>query len=292
MSLQAFKGDLELMTRNVVNMVIKQQRAKGVALTFDRKSLMGYIESSMPQKDHYVFDFPVVDYAGGLGPFFSKLPGELRDDIISDLLASGNPLFMGVSRAMNMEGMALIYKKGVFRVKFGCDVRKGGHNFSNCPRPTQDILAKIQNLHLKISSRDYLTLREIQEYLDDFHYLDAFRHSPLPRGICNIDIVSADKCVAGRRVSRSMMMPLRGFKNFDMVVLGVDVDKTFCPDFPDSAWKPFAEQHASTRDNLIKRTRDWLSPRLGEGVLRTDKDGFRLTFHPRKPREEKATGGV
>jgi hypothetical protein len=82
-----------------------------------------------------------------LGPFFNKLPQELRDIIFADCLASGYPQFMATSRAMKEEGLGQIWEKGVFRMNI--NVVPGG---PSCPRPTQEVLSKVQHLSVRIKA--------------------------------------------------------------------------------------------------------------------------------------------
>ena len=97
MSIQAFKEALKLMVANVMSMFAKAKEATGASMSLFRKSLMRYIGSPLPREDLHVIDVPIISFASGLGPYLGKLPRELRDQIFSNIIASGHPQFMGVS---------------------------------------------------------------------------------------------------------------------------------------------------------------------------------------------------
>ncbi len=103
-----------------------------------------HIKQATPQ-DKSVEQRPHVDISALSGPYFYKLPRELRDPVFSHLLASGNPAFMRTSSALEWEGKILIAKHGV------CRLNLGYKNRTNCQPPSQEILAGIQNLDIRVN---------------------------------------------------------------------------------------------------------------------------------------------
>ena len=61
---------------------------------------------------------------------------------------------------MNFEGMALVYKKGVYRINLGYDVCriKLGIPKENCTDPTKKIADNIQNLKIKSKVKAFSSL--------------------------------------------------------------------------------------------------------------------------------------
>ncbi|CAD6568613.1 MAG: hypothetical protein ASARMPRED_001880 [Alectoria sarmentosa] len=275
-SLHAFKGDLELM-------VTKRQEETGAAISFDCKSLMGFIESSMPQRKSYVVEVPLVDYAGGLGPFFAKLPRELRDQIISDLLASGYPQFMSVSRAMNIEGKALIYKKGVYSMNFGHDVSKQdlGLGNANCPIPAQEVADSIQNISLAFDIRGLQSSGVLEPTVcaNAAQHLDMVMGARAPRGTCRVffEIYPVDDPT----ILWDINSYLRGLIGFDTVVLRIGVDMTY---FPTSPHRLIPKRFKWFENVAFGIARVYLQFYLGKGEMGSDNDGKRLIFHPRRAR--------
>ena len=266
---------------NVIRIVTKRQEETGAAVSFDRKSLMGFIESSMPQKISYVVEVPLGDYAAGLGPFFAKLPRELRDQIISNLLTSGNPQFMSVSRAMSIEGKALIYKKGVYGMNFGHDVSKQefGLETANCPTPAQEVTDSIQNFSLAFDMRDWQSsgVPESTVSADAAQHLDMLMGCRVPRGTCRISfkLHPYDHPTTFWYINSH----LQGLIGFDTVVLRIDVDTTY---FPASPHRSIPKRIKWFENVALRVAQVYLQIYLGNGEMGSDKDGKRLILHPRR----------
>lgn len=261
-------------------MVTKQQKETGAAVCLDRKSLMGCIESFMPQEEEYVVEVPLVDYAGGLGPFLFRLPREVRDQIFSDLVASGSPQFMSVSRAMNVEGMALIYTKGVYRMNFGYDVHERGLEVSDrrYPHLTQEIAKNIQNLCMRVSTKAFPSPLEANIFADVTRHVDIFAGHHVARGTC---IISFELYLFMSLATLwDMVSTLQGLGGFDTVLLRVDIDSSPSPIFSDHLSEVWF------RDEVFRMAQEQLKSYLGEGEKGSDKDGSLLVFRPRKRGEQ------
>ena len=266
------------MVASITTEVTNQQDATGTCPSSDPNSLKGCIESPMPQENHHAVEVPSFDYAGGLGPYFSTLPRELRDQIFSNLLASGYPQFTRVSRAMNVEGMALVYKKGVYRINLGYDIceHRPGLLTENCTGPIRKAADNIRTLSIKVEIKDFTSYRS--RHVGEFQHVDTFMGFSLKRRSCNIR-----RCCNqyARRYSGiflwNMILIARGLMEYETVVLHIDTDK-FLDFEPEQMMKGEIERIFTFRC-VSKRH---LEPFLGEEIVRSDKDGLRLVFHPRK----------
>ena len=104
---------------------------------------------------------------------------------------------------------------------------------------------------------------------------------PLTRRVCSIS-----GCYNTNAVFHwNLVLIARGLVQYETVVLQYDTDKflNYEPE-PKNGWE--AERILSFRCTSKK----FLEPFLGEEVLRSDKDGLQLSFHPRKAREEVRRG--
>ena len=137
-----FKRELEVAFKSITDGVNEQLNASDAPLTLHPDSLVQFIKQYMPP-DKFVVQ-RMQNPSDGLGPYFDKLPRELRDQIFSDLIASGHPAFMRTSNIMEQEGKALITKEGIYRLNFGF-AEKG-----NCPIPNPEVLATIQKVEFHI----------------------------------------------------------------------------------------------------------------------------------------------
>lgn len=263
-------------------MVTKQQKPAGTPAAFNPENLNECIESSMPQEDQYAVQVSVFDYAGGLGPYFSKLPRELRDQIFSDLLTAGYPQLMGVSRAMNIEGMALVYEKGVYRVNlgYGVNIHRPGFLKKNCTGPIKKVAEKIRSLSIKVKVKDFSSPRSQDEGW--LQRVEEFMGFPLMQGTCDIP-----RCCNTYAKSTfglflwNLVLISRGLTEFETVFLHIDTDKFLdCEPEPTMRWE--AERILTFRCSSKK----YLEPFLWKEIVRSDKDGVQLVFHPRKVREE------
>lgn len=261
-----------------MNEITNQQIATGTDLSSDPDNLQRCVKSSIPHEDHYTVEVPVFDYAGGLGPYFSKLPRELRDEIFSDLLTTGHPQFTSVSRAMNVEGMALVYKKGVYRINLGYDIYRHspGLHKENCTGPIKKVADNIRSLSIKIRVKDFSSPRS--QDTREFQHTDTFMGFPLERRLCNIRgcCNTYPKGTFGVFLW-NLVLIVRGLIQYETVVLHIDTDK-FLDYKPEPLWRWELERTFTFRCT----SKRYLEPFLGEEVVRSDKDGLRLVFYPQK----------
>ncbi len=269
------------MVANIMDMITEQQEKSGATVALDRNSPLRCIESAMPQESQYVFD-----YAGGLGPFFTKLPRELRDLVFSDLIVSGSPQFMSVSRVMKIEGKALIYKKGIYRLNFGYDVDRYQFGFlkENCVPPSQKISDNIRNLSITVKVQDFSLPTPASRHLhsEAFQYVDMLMGSRLTyklNGPCWI----AGCCNQVARVLWNIILIIRGLTAFDTVELHVETDLNH---------KNCSKLWQIERITYFRaRAREDLEPFLRHEIVKSDVDKLRLVFHPRKAQKETGRGG-
>ena len=262
---------------NVMKMVTRQQNSAGTSVAFNPENVKGCVDSSMPQEDRHGVEVPTLNHAGGLGPYISKLPRELRDQIFSGLLTSGHPQFTSVSRAMNFEGMALVYQKGVYRVNLGFDVNRHRPVFleENCTSPIEKVADKIRSLSIKVTVKDFSS--SIGRNTGQFRDVDTLMGFPLRQGHCSISgcCNTYAKSVFGIFLW-NMVLIARGFVEYETVVLHIDTNKFL--DYHD--WE--AQRILTFRCSSKK----YLEPFLGKEIVRSDKDGLELVFHPREVRRE------
>ncbi len=225
---------------------------------------------------------PLPNYARSLGPFFSKLPREIRDKIFSELITSGNARFMSASRAMHSEGKDLIHKKGVFRINYGYSGMK-----RNVSSRTKKIADQIQNLLIRANMKE-IDHGRYQDHKAFFRPLAPIMDSALPRGICSVYIeteVSVD-----HQIQYNFLWALRALTEFDTVVLRVETDPTKgykraeCPDQTLSTGE--LERAADFGDGFLDLAQGELELFLGKCFRGSDGDGLCLIFHPRLELEE------
>ena len=273
------------MIANVMDMNTEQQEKTSATVAVGRNSLMSCIESAIPQESQYVFEYPRVDQAGGLGPLFSKLPRELRDQIFSDLIVSGNPQFMSVSRVLKTEGKALVYKKGIYRLNFGYDIDRWQLGFlkDNCLRPFQKIADNIRNLSITVKVQDFSlpTLASRHLHSEAFQYVNilmgfrlTYMHGPCYIGGC---------CNKVARMLWNIILVIRGLTAFDTVELYIDTDLNHrnCS----KLWQ--IERITYFRSVVCED----LEPFLRQEIVESDVDKLHLIFHPRKAWKETGREG-
>ncbi len=279
-SLRALKGDLKQAPAEVLSKVTEKHVSTGAAVSTDPQSSEECIGSSLRYDDRLTV--PLPNYARSLGPFFSKLPRELRDKILSELIISGNARFMSASRAMHSEGKDLIYQKGIFRINYGYSGMR-----RNVSSRTKKIADQIQNLLIRANMKQ-IDHGRYQDHKSFFRPLAPIMDSALPRGICSVYIeteVSVD-----HQIQYNFLWALRALIEFHTVVLRVETN-------PNKGYKRayFPDQTLSTRE--IERAADFgdgfldlaqgeLELFLGKCFRGSDSDGVCLIFHPRLELEE------
>ena len=162
-------------------------------------------------EDGYTIQPKYIDSPNALGPFFNRLPQELRDIIFADCIASGYPQFMAASHAMREEGTGQIWEKGVFRMNLG-------PSSPVCPRPTQDIANKVQNLSVRIKGTEGHILRSISSAVD-LETLKAFGGSKVPRKSCKIFYEHKIRVKGMLSELRAIVKTFVGFKDVELRIL-------------------------------------------------------------------------
>ena len=237
------------------------------------------------KKTLYDIDVPLTNFARGLGPSFGKLPRELRDPIYSDLIASGHPQFMSVSRVMNAEGMDLIYKKGVFRMGFDLDVANQEFVFRKFTLPTANIVDKIQDLRVRIRSGPTFLPKDLQVYAKAFSRLRMFGDSPVTHGTCTIVFEFAPGCTT--KLFEGIARSIEGLTNFDTVVMRMDSDSRATKSMPEHKRRARVKARADLCARILKVG---IKTHLGQGDVELDIDGLRVIFRPRKAQQTNAVG--
>ena len=185
---------------------------------------------------------------------------------------------MRVSRAMNTEGMALVYKKGAFRIGSGHGWYGSKSDVHHFP-PNLDIWKKIQNFDIVVRISNSRTDLETNRYtLQD--YLDCLMQWAQPGGVCNLRF-EVDHLTRWKYINDHINF-LQGVTIFDTLVLQIGINPGF--------WE-FAETTKETKKLLKKRikykykilalARELLEPYLGKSVTGPVARGSYLTFHPR-----------
>ena len=242
-----------------------------------------------PRETQYVMESVSIDMRGGLGPLLLKLPGEVRNMIYSDLLASGHPQFLRSSKAMHSEGIGLMAEKGIYRVHFGF------RNWKNLSLPNQHVVDTIRNLDVCANLSGEETAPPTSGEFPDVWLLQAFGGPDVVRGQCNVlfEGHSSSILICVTRTCRS----LRLLSEFQKIIVRIKLDWVSSTNGPrlvysmlDAVWieeRNDVPAHWSDTKfrwiyDLIRRE---LERNLGKGHLGRDERGLRLVFYPRKALE-------
>ena len=232
-----------------------------------------------------------VDMQKGKGPMLSKLPGEILNIIYSDLLSSGHPQFLRASKALHIEGTALVAEKGVYRMSYG-------HNKINNSLSSQRIVDSIRNIDIAADLSHSGGSGWLVPGIPQIWLLQAFGEPGLVRGQCNVSfkVHSHNPALWVADISSALRLLL----DFETVVVRADIN---WPE-PDSvANHPFGSMRGRASTTWFKQCKDVRAPwsdfkcqvffdylrldwTLGMGRLEHDEDDIRLVFHPRKALEE------
>lgn len=240
-------------------------------------------ESSLPLQGSPIIDHQLANYHRNLGPFFLKLPRELRDQIYSDLITSGHPDFMIISRVMNAEGMALIFKEGVYRVNFHINKFREETDCCNCPQPTSKIVDNIQNLNIQIRWSHGNSSSDLPRITKAFSWLEGFKNSFIKRGKCTIAVEVYPHF--NRSLLSTIAHSVGILKSFDTVALCIRDD----PDYRRMIMAYFPRDRITiTRLTDYIKMEALLKPHLGNGEMSSDGDGPTLVFRPLKSQQRNA----
>lgn len=246
---EALKKDLEIAVKTAFEEVEEHLNARDAPLTFTQDSLYQRIRQHM-RYDEYIVQLKSVNILAGLGPYFYNLPRELRNEIFIDLLTSGHPNFMRTSRAIEQEGKAWISKAGIYRINVGFSDR------TNCQKPNQNTVDRIQNVNLKIQH----PLCPVDAQILDFVIGPSPHHKT-----CNVFFERAISYFAIGRLQR--------FTWFEKVALRVSTG------FRSSYIDP------DVRTWALGRMRGLLEPILGKADVAEDETSCSMVFYPRKAEE-------
>lgn len=272
--IHTLKKDLNPVVTNV---------ATGTSVPLHRGSIMQCNESSLLLQSSPIIDHQLANYQRDLGPFFLKLPQELRDQIYSDLITSGHPHFMIISRVMNAEGMALIFKRGVYRVNFHINKFREETDCYNCPQPTSKIVDNIQNLNIRIRWSHGNSNSDLPRITNAFSWLEGFKDSSIKRGKCTIAVEVYP--LFNRNLLSTIAHSVGILKSFDTVALCIGDD----PDYRRMIMAYFPRDRITiTRLTDYIKMEALLKPHLGNGEMSSDGDGPTLVFRPLKSQQRNA----
>lgn len=278
-SFEAFKGEAKAAVESLIKMAEAQLNARDAPMALRRDSLIEIIKHWMPQDEY------IVEPKPRLGPYFHKLPRELREQIFSYLLISGDLRFMRTSRSMQQEGKSRLATEGIYRINLGFFFQV------NCQKPSRQIAVTIQNVNIRLNS--CFSPRSTLDRYPEIRLLDVVAGPPPYRKTCNIsfEFYESGNVMVGHEVL-SRLQRLRGFEK---VVLRIRRNAT-----GDAITNPFENFHVRLPLRATYKgfdmAREFLEPHLGEADLGSDKDGWNMVFYPRKTQERVAgvlrhTGG-
>ncbi|CAF9922243.1 hypothetical protein IMSHALPRED_005634 [Imshaugia aleurites] len=288
---EAFKEELDNGVKANMKTVEEHLSAEDAPMAFDRDGLIRYIKQRMPQDEYPVQPKP-VNIPAGLGPYFYKLPRELRDQIFSYLLVSGHPNFMRCSKAMEQEGETWVAKEGIYRInlRLFCSI--------NCQRPSWKIAATIQNIDIKIDACMLPIARNAYpNRYSGLKILDLLTDPTHHRKTCNVSIEwygARDGCMYIVEVGHEVIDRLQRLRGFEKVVLRVWDRWTDSP----SILIPSVDRLRAPVPGMVIDTywsfghmQDRLAPYLGKADMTSDKEGWGMVFYPRKAQEGAAQVG-
>ena len=234
-----------------------------------RECLIQIHNKQMPH-EHVVQPQEVISSAG-LGPYLFKLPPELRDQIFTQLLASGYPTFMRTSKAMKKEGEMWIAKEGIYRINLACFYG------INCHGPSQEVLNKIQNVSIRVKGPRYWTNTGIAGH-PELKALDDLAGSAFLHKTC---IVSLEFDEPLFHLENRILSRLKRLHGFEKVVLRVW-----------SKWTGEAQIiNPLGKHEALEALGDSLKPFLGNANSRSDEAGWSMVFYPHNTRREAPTTG-
>ena len=211
--------------------------------------------------------FPDAQMESGLGPYFYKLPAELRFLIFGDCVASGHLQFMRASQALHNDGQALIFEKGVFRTPFGAEKDLLNYNEYLSPR----ISKMIRNVDITCHLERYDTLWHPLLYWT--------RRAPWLPSLQYCEVTLKFPCIQRFIFHGAPIKLLTHFSEAKKLVERVEVDKELR-----SSWKNkdciCTRHYAPSLEYCAVRCvqiYESLQNELGEGYLVT-MEGLDLTF--------------
>lgn len=219
----------------------------------------------------YMSEPNTVEVTASLGPLLLKLPQELRDMILSPLLASGRPQFLRVSKAMNTQGMSLMSKYGIYRINVGF-----GRCKTNCPQLTQPLADTVRHIHFCVDMSSYPS--QDLGGLPDKRSLEMFtRKDP---GCKSCSVTFEGTYINNQMIAGEVLACLILFKDFGKVTLstksGWPPGQCFSPTMLD--W--YRTTGACSRTGCFGYAREYLESTLGTAYRVGQGHSDQMVFYP------------
>ena len=211
---EALREELEAAVRAITTIAEHIVNQRDATMAPSRECLIQMHNERMPQ-EHIAQPQEVLSPAG-LGPYLFKLPPELRDQIFTQLLASGYPTFMRTSRAMKKEREMWIAKEGIYRMNLACFYG------INCHGPSQEVLDKIQNVSIRVKGPRYWTNTTTAEH-PELKALDSLACSAFLHKMCNVSLEFDEPLI---HLGNVILSRLKRLDRFQKVVLRVWAKRT------------------------------------------------------------------
>ena len=194
--------------------------------------------------------------------------------IFREMLASGEPQLLRVSKIMNQECTSLISKHGVYRIYIGFGT------VISCPTITQEVANTVQNLHLRVHMMGYVTFALGRYPERAFSKMfKMFSNSNICRKSCSVSFEGQ----GGRNclIALEVVYALKVLKGFEEVTLSIDAAR---PGETSYLAHMYAWQLSEPRQNrhVCLDGACWeLEPHLGTAYLVEKEEGPLLVFYPR-----------
>ena len=216
-------------------------------------------------------DSNAEDVTSSLGALLLRLPQEIRDMILSPLLASGHPQFLRVSKAMNAQGMSLISKHGIYRINIGFGRRK-----TNCPQLIQSLADTVHNVHFCVDMRSYPS--QHLEGLPEKRTLEMFTRKDLGRKSCSVTFEGT--LINSQMVAGEVLACLMMFKGFGKVTLCTNIDWRPGQYFSAPTLEWYRSMGACARIRCFTYAREYLEPTLGTAYRVGQGHRDQMVFYP------------
>ena len=219
-----------------------------------------------------------VDVTTSLGVLLLKLPQEIRDLILSPLLASGHPQLLRTSKAINAQGMSLMSKCGVYRINVGFGRRK-----TNCPQLTQPLADTVRNIHFCVNMRFYPS--QNLGGLPEKRTLEMFtRKDP---GCKSCSVIFEGSYINYAMVAREVLGCLILFKEFEKVTLSAKTDWPAGQCFSDQTLDWYRASGSCSKIRDFAFAREYLESTLGTAYRVGQGHGEQMVFYPQCLKRDK-----
>ena len=216
-------------------------------------------------------DSNTVDVTTDLGTLLLRLPQEIRDMILSSLLASGHPQFLRVSKAMNAQGMSLISQYGIYRINIGFGRRK-----TNCPQLTQPLADMVRNMHFCVNMTSYPSNH--LEGLPEKRTLEMFTRKDPGRKSCSVTFEGT--YINKQMVAGEVLACLMVLKEFAKVTLSTNIDWFPGQRFTEPTREWYRSLSACSRTRCFGYARRYLESTLGTAYRVGQGHRDQMVFYP------------